>query len=109
MWDFLTFKRFIAQDILILMYYVGAVLMPIALWYFRGYLHKFFTPITQSDTAFGQLFSSLNIRNRTFILLGFLMLFLCMEICWRMMFELMIGYFDMHDDLHRIVQIQGLE
>ncbi|BCD67237.1 hypothetical protein NitYY0918_C0108 [Nitratiruptor sp. YY09-18] len=34
--------------------------------------------------------------------------FLCAELCWRMVFEAMIGYFDMHDFLYEIYKHQTL-
>ncbi len=102
MWDFLTFQTFITQDILIIIYYIGAILIPVILWYLKDYLRNRFTLFSQIDAASRQLFSALSTQNRILVLLGFFTLFLCMELCWRMMFEMMIGYFDMHDYLHTI-------
>ena len=102
MWDFLTFQTFITQDILITLYYIGAILIPVILWYSKDYLRKRFSLFSQIDSASRQLFGALSTQNRILTLLGFFTLFLCMELCWRMMFEMMIGYFDMHDYLQTI-------
>ncbi len=102
MWDFLTFQTFITQDVLIIIYYIGAILIPVILWYFKDYLRNRFTLFSRIDTASKQLFSALSTQNRLLVLFGFFTLFLCMELCWRMMFEMMIGYFDMHDYLQTI-------
>ncbi len=92
MWDFLTFNSFITQNILILFYYLGAVVFPIILW-------------LKKDPILGKLsFIKISKENKTTIYLTILVLFLLMEICWRMMFEVMIGYFDMHDYLYQISQ-----
>jgi len=85
MWDILNFNSFITQDVLIFFYYIGAVIIPVALYYFREYFIK--------------KFSFLQILNGA---TKFIILFICMELCWRMMFEAMIGYFDMHDYLYEI-------
>ena len=102
MWDFLTFQTFIAQDILIIIYYFGAVAIPIFLWHSKGYLQRRFALFAQTGKVLKQQFDTLGIQNRIIVLLGFLAIFLCMELCWRMMFEMMIGYFDMHDYLQTI-------
>ena len=107
MWNFLTFQTFITQDVLIIIYYIGAILIPVILWYFKDYLRKRFTLFSRIDTASRQLFSTLSTRNRILVLLGFFTLFLCMELCWRMMFEMMIGYFNMHNFLQSIASRQG--
>ena len=92
MWDFLTFNSFITQNILILFYYLGAVVFPIILW-------------LKKDPVLSKLsFIKISDENKTTIYLTILVLFLLMEIFWRMMFEVMIGYFDMHDYLYQISQ-----
>jgi hypothetical protein len=58
--------------------------------------------IKKINTKIKNFFSSLNAAQKTVTVLSFIVLFLCMELCWRMMFEAMIGYFDMHDYLYEI-------
>jgi len=92
MWDFLTFNSFITQDILIFIYYIGAVVFPVVLW-------------QKTDPILGKFsFIKISDENRFNMYLSVLVLFLVMELCWRMMFEVMIGYFDMHDYLYQITQ-----
>jgi len=105
MWNFLTFQTFITQDVLITIYYIGAIFIPAILWYSKDYLQKHFTLFAKINTVLKQLFGTLNTQNRIFALLVFLIIFLCMELCWRMMFEMMIGYFDMHDYLQTIANV----
>ena len=92
--DFLTFNSFITQDVLIFFYYLGAVGVPFFIWFKKDYfLHKF---VALKDFS-----------NKNSTLYGFLFLFLAffvMELFWRMMFEAMIGYFDMHDYLYEIAK-----
>ena len=95
MTDFLTFKSFISTDILIFCYYIGAIVIPIFLWKSRNYLIDKFNISTPS---------SLNNQNRNYIKVAVIVIFICMEIFWRMIFELMIAYFQMRDYLQLIAQ-----
>lgn len=92
MQDFLTFKTFITPSLLLIFYYVGAILMPIVSWKTIKYLKKHST-INISNLIFKRYFH---------ISLGFFLLLLCMEIFWRMMFEFLIAYFNMHEALVNI-------
>jgi len=38
MQDILSFNTFITQDVLVFFYYVGAVVMPVVLYFFKDYL-----------------------------------------------------------------------
>jgi len=84
--DFLTFERFITQDILIVIYYLGVVFLPIILWIYREKMVK--------------IFSKIKMNNLLVVFIGIVL----MELMWRMMFEAMIGYFDMHNYLQMISQ-----
>ncbi len=97
MWDFLTFNSFITQNILILFYYLGAVVFPVILWLKKDPILSKISFIKISD------------KNKTTIYLTLLVLLLLMELCWRMMFEVMIGYFDMHNYLYQISQQTKLQ
>ena len=89
--EFLTFDSFISIPVLITFYYVGAFMIPALLWYKRSWvvkiadalMHTF--PITTSR-----------------LVLGFIVLLMVFEILWRMMFEMLIGYFKMIEYLHHL-------
>lgn len=102
MWDILSFNHFITQDILVIFYYIGAIVIPIVLLFFRDYLIQNISYIQKISTKIKDFFISLNTTQKTVSVLGFIIMFLCMELCWRMMFEAMIGYFDMHDYLYEL-------
>lgn len=89
MYDFLSFNTFITQDILVLFYYVGAIVVPFILY---RYKNKFIT----ANGFFEKL------ESKPKVLLISLGIFLLLELFWRMMFEAMIGYFDMHEYLYDI-------
>ena len=95
MQDFLTFKTFITPTLLILFYYIGAFLMPLVSWKFIKSIEKY------STLKVSQLLLTKYFR----ISLGLFLTLLCMEICWRIIFEFMIAYFNMHDALVHMKQI----
>ena len=84
MQEFLTFERFITQDVLIFMYYIGVLFLPLVLW---KYKKKTLQLISKTE-------------NSKLMIIFFV--FLALELMWRMMFEAMIGYFDMHNYLQEI-------
>lgn len=94
MWDILTFHHFIAQDVLIFFYYIGAVVIAPILYYYKNRIVKY---LNQKGLKI-----SLSAKEKRLTIAVLLAMFLCMELCWRMMFEAMIGYFDMHDFLYDI-------
>ena len=98
---FLTFQTFVTPTLLIVMYYIGAILIPLISWYLTKFIKKrYFTDISQKmkDTITSQSTSN----QRIIILLFFILCFLCMELFWRVIFEFFIAYFDMHDALIRL-------
>jgi len=99
MWDFLTFKTFITGELLILFYYIGAVVVPILLWMLRNYLARKFSLFQKLQSMQKQFYTTLSNKDRLIYVLINLCIFLSMEIFWRMMFETMIAYFQMHDYL----------
>jgi len=102
MYDYLVFNKFIAQDILIIFYYFGVIVMPILLWYTRSYLIKKVLFIQEVENFVGSYYSGLSGQDKRKVWLAVIVLFICMQLCWRMMFEMMIGYFDMHDYLYEM-------
>ena len=94
MWDILTFNNFIAQDVLIVFYYSGAVVVPLVLYYYKNDTVKYLEK--------KGLYFSLDAKEKKTAYIVLVLVFLCAELCWRMVFEAMIGYFDMHDYLYEI-------
>lgn len=91
--DFLTFQTFITPTLLILMYYVGAVLIPLFSWYLERWIKTVYKTEIETYTTFKKRFIGYTV---------FLIFFFCMEILWRVMFEFFIAYFDMHDALMKL-------
>ncbi len=102
--DFLSFKHFIAADILIVCYYIGALLFPLILYLSRKYIIQNISWINTFYSRFTTSMHALSIQKKLLIILFFLLLFLSMEVVWRMMCEMMIGYFQMHDYLQLLAE-----
>jgi len=100
--DILTFNRFVTQDVLIFFYYIGALVVPVILWLAKDYLHKESPYFSKKIENLLHYYQRLKISNKALLWLVFITLFICMELCWRMMFEMMIGYFDMHNYLYQM-------
>ena len=102
--NFLTFNTFIAQDILVFFYYIFAILVPIFLWIFNLYIVKkiSFVKILEKQTKYA--YQSLNINRKVQIMILFIAIFFFLELCLRIFFEAMIGYFDIHQYLFEITQ-----
>jgi len=94
LFEYLSFNNFIAQNVLIFFYYIFVFLIPIFLWKSRGYLLK----------KFSFVYDNLEFKNKIYIFILFLGIFVCMELCLRLFFEMLVGYFDMHDYLYEISQ-----
>jgi len=99
MTDFLTFKTFISIDILILSYYIGAIIIPIVIWLSKGYLQKKFKILDKLNNSLLNLFGTMSLTKKLLSVLLFLFMFMSMEIVWRMCFEAMIGYFQIIESL----------
>ena len=93
MTDFLTFQTFITPTLLMIMYYIGAVLIPIFSWFFLQWIKKVYKTEIEFYTP---------LKKR---LIGYTLFFLCffsIEILWRVIFEFFIAYFDIHDALMKL-------
>jgi hypothetical protein len=99
MTNFLTFRTFISIDILILSYYIGAIIIPIAMWFSKAYLQRRFNLLDRVNRLMITLFGKLSLKRKILSILILMMLFISMEIIWRMCFEAMIGYFQMIEAL----------
>ncbi|WP_321277501.1 DUF4282 domain-containing protein [Thiomicrorhabdus indica] len=100
MFEFLSFQTLISQQALILFYYLGAVIMPIFLFLSMRKLVRVspslqaFLTITQA-----QLSARLSFSSRLKLGLMFVVIFLLMELFWRMLFEFLIAFMQMRDAL----------
>ena len=89
--DFLTFKTFISINVLIMFYYLGAVVLPFGIWYLSRWLsgkYQMVDEFQQQIIKKGKylFWNKLNQQQKLKLLAIFIILFLFMEIFWRMLF-----------------------
>jgi len=88
-YNFLSFKTFISLDVLVGLYYLGALGVPIGGWILARWLkNKFCTSEDEAKTK-GKF--------QTKLIFIFLAMFVLLEVFWRVMFEFLIAYFQMRD------------
>jgi len=105
MQDFLSFQTFIAPSLLIVMYYIGALLIPLLTWYGSRWIkNKYLSSLSQNIGHTIQTYT--NTKQRFIVYLSIFFCFICMEILWRVMFEFLIAYFDIHDILIQLKDTQ---
>ena len=103
MMNFLTFKSFISTEVLIVFYYLGALILPGGIWLLLAWLirkYKLFNTAYESGKE--MIWKSLNRKNKARLVAFFIILFLFMELFWRMLFEFLIAYMQMRDALLQI-------
>ena len=101
--DFLSFRRYISPYALLFFYYLGAVLMPLAMVFFWAWLKRRFPVLDDARRQLGDVGRGyLSSTQRVGILLACIACFLFAELFWRMMFEFMIAYFHMATDLQKL-------
>ncbi|HEO99162.1 MAG TPA: DUF4282 domain-containing protein [Epsilonproteobacteria bacterium] len=98
MMEFLSFERFISIKVLILFYYIGAVIMPVGVFIFGKQLLSRFHFF---DTAYQRgkeiVWNALTGRQKIKALIALLTCFIFMELFWRMLFEFLIAYMQIRD------------
>jgi len=102
--DYLTFRSFISPHVLVACYYIGALGVPIGSWFFARWIKRkywFVSDIYESSKS--MIFSITRTKDRMLFYFLFTLLFFCMEIIWRMVFEFLIAYFQMRDGLLELV------
>lgn len=98
--DFLSFRLFISPYALVIFYYMGAVLMPVAAWFFlKRIAHRYGALQRMLEAGTQALVSVTERRQRVGLVLLFIGAFLMMEVLWRMMFEFLIAFLQMRDAL----------
>jgi len=90
--DFLTFKTFISPSILIIFYYIGAVIIPIVLFYKKQSLLKEFKFL---NTIYEKIKSKFPKKVKLYLIIFFIFL----EVLYRMIFEFLIAYMQIRDAL----------
>jgi len=102
--DFLTFQTLISIDVLIMFYYLGAVVLPIGivwfmLWFKRLLVLKVAGMQSAIDAGVYAVSNSLSTSSKIKWSILFLVLFIFTELFWRLLFEFLIAFMQMRDAL----------
>ncbi len=111
-YNFLDFRLFISPVVLFVFYYIGAFFMPYGGWLIAQKIkHKYQLlsavdeagkDVVQQDCPVDQNYSSqqkLTPSKRAGYILLVVVLFVFLEVIWRMMFEILMAYFQMREAL----------
>jgi len=89
--DYLTFHSFISIPVFIGIYYFGVIVIPIILWRYRHTLQNLLA-----------IFKEFSPKLSERIIWIFLLVLILSEVMWRIMFEMIIAYFQMREYLQHI-------
>jgi hypothetical protein len=79
---------------------MGAILMPLFIWFFSRWMMKKIAMMEQSYQAVRNMaWRSLSFKHKIFFVVLFVMMFLFMQVLWRMMFEFLIAYMQIREAL----------
>ncbi len=98
--SFLLFETFISGKILVMIYIMGALIIPIIIWRLPSALLEKY-PALQKICGCGKnlVWSQLNTKQRLQISTVFFIMFFFAEIIWRMMIEFLMAYMQIRDAL----------
>jgi hypothetical protein len=97
--DFLVFQVYLSPAVLLLTYYVGALLIPVLVYNMARRLHQ---RLTRDDWRVPDHYRKRLLARRGRVI-GYAVLALLLgELTWRMMFEFLVAYFQMHEALTRM-------
>jgi len=101
--DFLTFKSFISTEVLIIFYYLGALILPAGMWLLLTWLTRKYRLFNAAyESGKGIIWKLLDRKQKTKFVSFFIFSFILMELFWRMLFEFLIAYMQMRDALLQI-------
>jgi hypothetical protein len=97
--DFLVFRVHISPGVLLFTYYVGALLIPVLVY---DMTRRFNQRLTREQWRVPESYKAPLLARRGRVIGYALLALLLGELAWRMMFEFLIAYFQMHEALTRM-------
>ena len=98
--DFLNFQTFISPFLLKAMYAMGALGIPVFSLLLSFWIRRKFDFVGDAIEAGKEVIKAVSKpQSRILLIVIFILFFISMEIMWRMMFEFMVAYFQMHHAL----------
>lgn len=107
--DVITLRFFITPYVILLIYWFGALVVPLAGWLLWRWLLGKLRQQELAASGLDKLGATVNRVDQTGNLRwlfwgGFLLVFLLLELLWRMLFEFLIAYFHIHQALMQLSQ-----
>lgn len=85
---------------LIVFYYMGAIVMPLFIWFFSRWIMKKIVFMEETYQAGKSMtWKSMTLKYKVLFVVLLVMMFLFMQILWRMMFEFLIAYMQIREAL----------
>lgn len=105
--DFILFKRFISLYVLIPFYYVGAVGIPFLGWFVLLRVRQQYPSVHAMEERIDKrLYQTARGKKvRGVFILFFMVIFVFMEIMWRIFFEYLIAFLQIRDTLLRLTAL----
>ena len=101
--EFIVFKSFISIEVLIIFYYIGAIILPIIVWVYSKPLIKKYQLFSESYFKGKDfLWRLLNKKQKVKLIGLFIPFFIFVQLLWRILFEFLIAFMQIHDALLKI-------
>lgn len=97
--DFLVFQVHISPAVLLVAYYVGALLIPVLVY---DMSRRFNQRLAREDWRVPDRYKAGLLARRGRVIGYAVVALLLGELAWRMMFEFLVAYFQMHEALTRM-------
>jgi hypothetical protein len=94
--DFLTFRIHVTPAVLLITYYIGAVLIPLLVYDLSRRFHQ---RLVQKEWGVADGYRAGVLARRGRVVLYAATALVLSELAWRMMFEFFLAYFQMHEAL----------
>lgn len=97
--DFLVFQVYVTPAVLLVTYYAGALLIPVLVY---DMTRRFHQRLAQKDWDATRRYKAQLLSRRGRVVVYAVTALVLSELAWRMMFEFLLAYFQMHDALTRM-------
>lgn len=98
--DFLSFRFFISPYVLLAFYYIGALFVPLGCWLFSVWLRRKYWAVSEVyEAGKSTVLQATRRKDRIRVIIIFVLMFIFVEVMWRMMFEFLFAYLQIRDAL----------
>ena len=99
-WDIVSFRVLVTPAVLLVMYYLGAIAVPLLIaWFARNSVRKAKSLLDEQTLEQVRDAAAIGRTSRSGLITGSVLVFFLLELFWRMLFEFLIAYFQIHNAL----------